>query len=96
MTRRPWCDSAANYPLVLAGGRNLGLQHGEFHRFEHERPFNDLLLTLLQQVGVETDSFGDSERTRRVIEAIQAMGPLAAQGEPAAAGGVDRPDPDHR
>tara|TARA_R110002049_G_scaffold50370_3_gene143183 strand:- start:240332 stop:240931 length:600 start_codon:yes stop_codon:yes gene_type:complete len=51
-----------NYPLVLAGGKNLGLKHGAFHRFAEERPFNDLLLTLLQRVGVETESFGDSER----------------------------------
>ena len=52
-----------NYPLILAGGTNLGLKHGAFHRFEEERPFNDLLLTLLQRVGVETESFGDSEGT---------------------------------
>ncbi|MEP3478190.1 MAG: DUF1552 domain-containing protein [Fuerstiella sp.] len=52
-----------NYPLVLAGGKNLGLKHGSFHRFENERPFNDLLLTLLQRAGVKTDSFGDSEAT---------------------------------
>jgi hypothetical protein len=50
-----------NFPLVLAGGKNLGLKHGAFHRFDEERPFNDLLLTLLQRVGVETESFGDSE-----------------------------------
>lgn len=52
-----------NYPLVLAGGKNLGLRHGAFHRFEEERPFNDVLLTLLQRLGVETESFGDSEGT---------------------------------
>ncbi len=52
-----------DYPLVLAGGKNLGLKHGAFHRFADERPFNDLLLTLLQRVGVETERFGDSERT---------------------------------
>ena len=52
-----------NYPLIVAGGRNLGLKHGAFHKFEEERPFNDVLLTLLQQVGVETDHFGDSEGT---------------------------------
>ncbi|WP_372896462.1 DUF1552 domain-containing protein [Stieleria sp.] len=50
-----------NYPLILAGGKNLGVKQGAFHRFEDERPFNDLLLTLLQRVGVETESFGDSE-----------------------------------
>lgn len=52
-----------NYPLVLAGGKNLGIKHGAFHRFDEERPFNDLLLTLLQQAGVETGSFGDSAGT---------------------------------
>ncbi|MBL9190444.1 MAG: DUF1552 domain-containing protein [Opitutaceae bacterium] len=52
-----------NYPLVLAGGKNLGLKHGSFHRFEKERPFNDLLVTLLQRVGVERERFGDSEKT---------------------------------
>ncbi len=50
-----------NYPLVLAGGKNLGLKHGAYHRFEKERPFNDLLLTLLQRVGVESERYGDSE-----------------------------------
>ena len=50
-----------NYPLVLAVGKNLGLKHGAFHRFEEERPFNDLLLTLLQRTGMETERFGDSE-----------------------------------
>lgn len=50
-----------NYPLIVAGGANLGMKHGAFHRFEDERPFNDLLLTILQRVGVETDRFGDSE-----------------------------------
>jgi len=50
-----------NYPLILAGGKNLGIKHGAFHKFEEERPFNDLLLTILQRVGVETDSFGDSQ-----------------------------------
>ncbi len=52
-----------NYPLILAGGKNLGIKHGSFHKFESERPFNDLLLTLLQRAGVETEKFGDSEGT---------------------------------
>lgn len=52
-----------NYPLIVAGGKNVGLKHGAFHKFDEERPFSDVLLTLLQQLGVETDSFGDSENT---------------------------------
>ncbi|MGJ8561350.1 MAG: DUF1552 domain-containing protein [Litorimonas sp.] len=50
-----------NYPLIVAGGKNLGLKHGAFHRFDEERPFNDVLYTLLTRVGVETDQFGDSK-----------------------------------
>jgi len=54
---------AYNYPTIVAGGKNLGLSHGAYHRFDQERPFNDLLLTILQQLGMEIESFGDSEST---------------------------------
>ena len=50
-----------NYPLILAGGSNLGLKHGAFHKFEEERPFSDVLLTVLQQLGVDIEHFGEGE-----------------------------------
>ena len=74
----------ANLPLVLAGGSDIGLQHGRHLDFnqghfdgyqldkasEHyglcSRPANpdahmsNLLLMMAQRMGVETDSFGDS------------------------------------
>ena len=61
-----------NYPLILAGGKNLGFEHGAFHKYDEERPFNDVLLTILQRVGVETDSFGDSENIVSEIVGKQA------------------------
>ena len=49
-----------NFPLILAGGKNMGIKHGEFHRFEESVPMSNLLLTLLQQSGTPVESFSDS------------------------------------
>jgi hypothetical protein len=49
-----------NYPLVLAGGRELGLKHGQYLRYKDERPMNDLLLSLGHRFGIDQASFGDS------------------------------------
>ncbi len=49
-----------NFPLILAGGKNMGIKHGEFHRFDESVPMSNLLLTLLQQTGTPIESFSDS------------------------------------
>lgn len=49
-----------NFPLVLAGGDNLGLKHGAHQTFDESIPMSNLLLTLLQQLGTPIDSFADS------------------------------------
>ena len=49
-----------NYPLVLAGGRNLGLKHGEHRRFDEGIPLSNLYLTLLHRMGIEQEKFADS------------------------------------
>jgi len=49
-----------NYPLVLAGGRKLGFQHGQFRKFDAKVPMANLLVTMLQRVGVPRASFADS------------------------------------
>ena len=49
-----------NYPLVLAGGKNLGLQHGQYLKYKQELPMNNLLLSLAHCYGIDRDSFGDS------------------------------------
>jgi hypothetical protein len=51
-----------NYPLLLAGGNHLGFKNGKLHAFEGEKktPMANLYVSMLQSLGVETDSFADS------------------------------------
>jgi hypothetical protein len=52
--------NARNYPLVLAGGQNMGLKHGRFRRFSEHIPLTNLFVSLLNAVGVPASSFSDS------------------------------------
>ena len=47
-------------PLVLAGGAGGRLRGGRHVRYPRETPLNNLLLSLLDVVGVPTEQFGDS------------------------------------
>ncbi len=49
-----------NYPLVLAGGRQLGLEHGQYRKYSEEVPLSNLFVTMLNSVGVHCDTFADS------------------------------------
>jgi hypothetical protein len=50
-----------NYPLVLAGGNNLGLNHGHYRRYdENKTPLSNLFVTLLDRMGTKVESFKDS------------------------------------
>lgn len=71
-----------NYPLILAGGKNMGFQHGSYLNHagdnpqagawdgktepwqkdvrKEDRKLSDLFHTMLKQLGVPGDSFGDS------------------------------------
>ena len=51
-----------NLPILLAGG---GLKHGLHHAFkgDHDKPLCNLFVSMLQHLGVETDSFGSSTGT---------------------------------
>jgi len=49
-----------NYPLILAGGSNLGIKHGEYRKFSEDIPLSNLFVTMLHKMGVPTDSFQDS------------------------------------
>ena len=49
-----------NYPLLLAGGSDMGLAHGSFHKFGTDVPLANLYVTLLNGLGVPVDSFADS------------------------------------
>jgi len=52
-----------NYPLVLAGGRSLGLKHDHYLKYEEDVPLSNLFVSILQSLGVETDRFADSTGT---------------------------------
>lgn len=49
-----------NYPLLLAGGSDLGLAHGSFRQFGEDVPLSNLFVTLLGSLGTNTEAFGDS------------------------------------
>lgn len=52
--------NARNYPLILAGGKNIGLRHGRFFRHAQERPLGDLYVTLLHRMNIPVTSFADN------------------------------------
>ena len=52
-----------NYPLLLAGGDKLGLQHNHFLQYGQNVPMSNLFLTMLKAMGMEADSFADSNGT---------------------------------
>lgn len=50
-----------NYPLLLAGGRGLGVRHGQYLRYnEKDMRLSNLFLTMLDRLGVSADRFADS------------------------------------
>jgi Protein of unknown function (DUF1552) len=53
--------SPKNLPLLLAGGHKLGLKHGAHLKFETDgTPLSNVLLTMLQAMGVNQKAFKDS------------------------------------
>ena len=49
-----------NYPLVVAGGDDLGLKHGGYHRFGSDVPLSNLFVTMMNRLGMPTKNFVDS------------------------------------
>jgi hypothetical protein len=60
-----------NLPIVLAGG---GFKHGQHLAFDQtdNYPLSNLYVTMLQQLGLEVDSFGSSTGTMTGIESTSA------------------------
>ena len=54
--------SGLNYPLQLAGGKNLGFKHGQLHEFVDDKkvPLANLFVTMLNALDVPVDRFADS------------------------------------
>jgi len=57
--------SPKNLPTLVAGGRKLGLKHGQHLAFDPDKhpPLANVLLTFAQKMGVETDRFADATGT---------------------------------
>jgi hypothetical protein len=57
-----------NLPILLAGG---GLQHGQHLAFKRDnnKPLCNLFVTMLQNMGIETDAFGSSAGTLNELKA---------------------------
>ncbi|MDE2713999.1 MAG: DUF1552 domain-containing protein, partial [Verrucomicrobiota bacterium] len=49
-----------NYPLILAGGKNMGYKHGQYLTFNKDIPLANLFVTIQKRMGVKADSFADS------------------------------------
>ena len=54
--------SGNNFPMLLAGGKNLGFKHGRHLRWrKDEKSASDLYLTVLQQLGCPITAFKESK-----------------------------------
>lgn len=49
-----------NYPLVLAGGKNMGFKHGAYHKISESVPLSNLFVNILHKLDVKVDQFRDS------------------------------------
>lgn len=52
---------AVNCPIILAGGKNMGLKHGRYIKFDEKKTrLSDLYVSMQNALGIETDKFSDS------------------------------------
>lgn len=52
-----------NYPTLLAGGRKLGLKHGQFLKYGSDTPFTNIFVTMMDRFGTPISQFADSTGT---------------------------------
>ena len=52
--------SHRDLPIILAGGKNVGLKSGRHLEFKKDTPMTNLFLTLAEKMDVKLDKFGDS------------------------------------
>ena len=50
----------SNYPLVLAGGGDLGLKHGSYLQLPDSVPLSNLFVTIMDRLGTPKETFADS------------------------------------
>ncbi|WP_158965447.1 DUF1552 domain-containing protein [Paraglaciecola sp. L3A3] len=62
--------NARNYPVILAGGKNMGLKHGSYTKFGDETHMSNLFVNQLRSAGILTDTFSDSNDKMAGMENI--------------------------
>jgi len=62
--------NARNCPLILAGGKNMGLTHGSYHKFSEDVPMANLFVKMLQSAKVRTKTFADSNEKTAGLEKL--------------------------
>ena len=50
----------SNYPLILGGGRGMGLRPGRYLQFSEDVPLSNLFTTALDRLQIPTEGFADS------------------------------------
>ena len=55
-----YAHGTTNYPIILAGGRKLGMRHGQYLKFTQATPLANLFVTMLHRLDVPVESFADS------------------------------------
>ncbi len=50
----------SNYPLLLAGGNQLGLRHNRYLRYDAKTPMSNLFVSMLRRLDLSVDRFADS------------------------------------
>lgn len=60
--------SGSSFPMLLAGGGNLGFRHGRHYKWQPDaKPASDLYLTILQQLGCPVTKFSESQGPLREV-----------------------------
>ena len=52
--------NARNLPLVLAGGKNMGLKHGSYVKYTEKTPMSNLFVSMLNAADIQRKRFSDS------------------------------------
>lgn len=52
--------NARNYPLIIAGGKKMGIDHGKYTVHDESVPLSNLYVSMLRALDVPVDKFADS------------------------------------
>jgi hypothetical protein len=50
----------SNYPLLLAGGKPMGIRHNQYLKFNSQTPMSNLFVSMLRALDIDVTQFADS------------------------------------